>query len=276
VSSLYFAATGDTRPNDIDDSTPNGANGYPVAVIDSIYQDIQNLNPRPQFVVATGDYQFCSVNGGQQQTQLSLYETAREYFSGPLFAAMGNHECNGDTDSNCGSGTSTGVTDNMSAFMNTLLTPIGQTNPYYAIDITSNSDAPTPWTAKFVVVAPNAWSSAQQSWLETEMAKTTTYTFLVRHEPITATSAPAGLAASQSVIANYPVTLYIEGHSHEYKEPESGSPIVVVGNGGAPLDNPGSDVFGYSLITQTASGDIEVAEYNASTNAIVNATVVPK
>jgi len=35
------------------------------------------------------------------------------------------------------------------------------------------------WTSKTVFVAANAWSDAQATWLDAELAKPTTYTFLV-------------------------------------------------------------------------------------------------
>ena len=101
---------------------------------------------------------------------------------------MGNHECTGYTDSNCGSGNSDGVTNNYTAFLSQMLGPIGQTSPYYAINVNATDGS---WTAKFVFIAANAWDSTQSSWLTTTMAKTTTYTFVIRHEAAEANTAPA-------------------------------------------------------------------------------------
>ncbi|MFO0572054.1 MAG: hypothetical protein U0263_40905 [Polyangiaceae bacterium] len=66
--------------------------------------------------------------------------------------------------------------------MSKLLNPTGQTVPYYTKNVNAADGA---WTAKFVFVAPNAWTDAQGTWLEAELAKPTTYTFIVRHEPWT-------------------------------------------------------------------------------------------
>lgn len=44
---------------------------------------------------------FASTTGTQQPAQMQDYVTARNSYSGAVFAAMGNHECNGFTDSNC-------------------------------------------------------------------------------------------------------------------------------------------------------------------------------
>ena len=67
------------------------------------------------------------------------------------------------------------------------LSPIGQTSPYYSININSTSGA---WTSKFVFIAGNAWDSAQSSWLSTTLAVKTTYTFVIRHEATEANTAP--------------------------------------------------------------------------------------
>src|SRR5581483_11914874 len=168
VDHLYFAVVGDTRPSTEDDTA-----NYPTAIITKIYQDIEALNPRPQFVVTTGDYQFANPNGTQGVPQLSLYMNARNNYSGTVFATMGNHECTGATAGNCNS-----ATKNYTAFPNALLSPLGQNEPYYTININGPSNA---WTSKFIITACNWWSSTQQTWLQQQLAIPTTYTFIVRH-----------------------------------------------------------------------------------------------
>ena len=66
--------------------------------------------------------------GGDSQAgpQLDIYLQARARFPGPLFPALGNHECTGATSSNCGAGAADGVTANYSAFLEKMLAPIGQ------------------------------------------------------------------------------------------------------------------------------------------------------
>jgi hypothetical protein len=247
VSRLYFAVAGDTRPASIDQTS-----SYPSATIGKIFDDITSMNPRPSFVIATGDYMYASPSGTQGAAQLDLYLAARSKYPGVLFPALGNHECTGATASNCGPGTQSGSTANYTAFMTKLLAPIQQTNPYYAIEISALDGK---WTSKFVFVAANAWTSAQASWLDATMAKPTTYTFVVRHEPSDVTTTP-GVPPSDAILAKYPYTLLIVGHTHTYSHYNDTFRQVTFGNGGAPLT--GSRGFGYGVFNQLPDGRIQV------------------
>ncbi len=246
VSRLYFAVVGDTRPATVDDT---GA--YPMAIARKIFQDVQSLDPPPLFGISTGDYVFASPQGGQAAAQFDLYSYARSAFSGVMFPAMGNHECTGATASNCGAGNADGITDNYTQFLAKMLRPLGQSKPYYAIEIDSSLDA---WTAKFVFVAPNAWDDVQAAWLDATLARPTTYTFIVRHEPKSADTAP-GVGPSEAIVARYPHTLTIVGHSHTYAR--SASDEVIFGNGGAPLTSP-TATYGFGLFEQRPDGSIRV------------------
>jgi Calcineurin-like phosphoesterase len=250
LSRLLFAVVGDTRPATVDDT-----GGYPTDIITAIYAGIRALEPRPPMVVSTGDYVFASTppRGGDSQAdpQLDIYMQARARFPGALFPALGNHECTGATSSNCGAGAADGVTANYSAFLEKMLAPIGRTQPYYAIEVAA---ADATWTAKFVFVAANAWSSAQEAWLESALGKPSTYTFVVRHEPASATSAP-GVMPSELVMARHPYTLAIVGHSHTYAHDAETPRQVLVGNGGAPLS---SKDYGFAVFSQRADGAIDV------------------
>jgi hypothetical protein len=246
-STLYFAIIGDTRPAVIDDTS-----GYPTTVITKIWSDVDSLSPMPPFVVTTGDYMFASTSGTQQAPQLKLYTGARAKYSGVDFPAMGNHECTGATASNCASSTST----NMSEFMSQLLGPISKTKPYYSINVNSPTNA---WTAKLVFVAANAWDSTQASWLSSTLAQSTTYTFIIRHESATASTAP-GVSPSEQIMKSYSYTLSIVGHAHTYSHPSTKE--VLFGNGGAPLT---SGNYGFGLITQRSDGAIMVDSYDYST-----------
>src|SRR5580698_1710588 len=157
TSDLVFAIVGDTRPSSVDDTT-----NYPTAIITKIFQDIQSATPAVQFAIGTGDYQYASITGSEQAPQIAKYMTARAAYSGPFYPAMGNHECTGYTDSNCGTGNSDGITKNMTAFMSTMLLPTGETNPYYVENFAAPDNS---WTAKLVFIACNAWTSTQASWL---------------------------------------------------------------------------------------------------------------
>jgi len=223
---------------------------------------------------------------GTQTTQMGYYMTARNQFSNPVYPAMGNHECDGSTADNCyacGSacsnvgGSCMGsvcVTPNGVAWANAMLEPIGQsvTKPYYTIDVDGTNNA---WTAKFVFVACNAWSSAQATWLSSELAKATTYTFVVRHEGTTATTAPclsgSGSMNADTIIGQHPLTLLIVGHTHTYAY-YSSEKQVIVGNGGAPLT--GSVDYGYVVARQQANGSILFTEYDYSTNAATSSFTV--
>jgi hypothetical protein len=241
---------GDTRPAAVDDT-----GGYPADVVTTIYAGIRALDPRPAMVLSTGDYVFASTppRGGESQAgpQLDIYLQARAQFPGPLFPALGNHECTGATSSNCGAGAADGVTANYSAFLEKMLAPIGKAKPYYAVDVAA-SDA--KWTAKFVFVAANAWSTDQEAWLEGSLSKPSTYTFVVRHEPASATTAP-GVIPSEAVMARHPYTLAIVGHVHTYAHDPETPREVLVGNGGAPLS---SKDYGFAVLSQRDDGAIEV------------------
>ena len=87
------------------------------------------------------------------------------------------------------------------------------TLPYYTVDVAAPAGA---WTAKFVFVAANAWDAAQAAWLDAEMAKPTTYTFVVRHEGSRPRPRPASRPATRSS-TQHPYTLLIAGHTHTYE-----------------------------------------------------------
>jgi hypothetical protein len=245
VSRLYFGVVGDTRPPSEDDTS-----AYPTAVITKIFADLQALSPRPSFVVSTGDYQYANPTGTQGAVQLGYYLTARAGYSGLSFPTMGNHECTGYTTSNCGAGNPDGLTNNYNAYLQMMLAPIGQTSPYYELDINAPDMS---WTAKFLFVAANAWTQTQANWLAAAMARATTYTFLVRHESASASTAP-GVAPAENIMAMHPYTLSIVGHTHTYQR--SGPREVIVGNGGAPLS--GGVDYGYGMLSQQSDGSIAV------------------
>lgn len=242
LSHLMFAVVGDTRPPVIDDTK-----GYPSAIIAKIFQGVQGTGA--PFAVSTGDYMFASTFANQASVQLGLYLAARKTFTNVLFPALGNHECTGAVTSNCGAGSADGITQNYSAFTSMMLGPIQKSEPWYSIEVDHTGQA---WTAKFVFIAGNAWSSAQATWLQSAMAKPTTYTFVVRHEPQAATTAP-GVSPSEAILSQYPYTLKIVGHTHTYSHYGR---EVVIGNGGAPLT--GGVDYGYAIVSQRQDGAMQV------------------
>ena len=234
LDNLQFAIVGDTRPASFND-TP----GYPTAIITQIWQAVES--EQVPFAVMTGDYMFAA--GADCTKQLDIYLGARNQFSKTAFPAMGNHECTGATDSNCGQGNKNGITANYTAFLAKMLAPLGQKLPYYAIDVNATDGS---WTSKFVFVAGNAWDQGQASWLMGVMAKPTTYTFVVRHESSLATTAP-GVSPSDAIVHQFPGTLLLVGHTHTFAYYATAKQVIT-GNGGAPLS--GASPYGYVVATR--------------------------
>jgi hypothetical protein len=260
-STLRFAIIGDTRPATVDDTA-----GYPTSVITTIFQDLEAESPRPDFAVGTGDYQFSSNGSGETAPQLDLYLQARGNFSNPEFPTMGNHECTGATKSNCGPATANGTTSIYSTYLSKILTPLGIHNPYYSVVVQPPDGS---WSAKIVVVAANAWTSTQASWLDSVLSQPTTYTFIVRHESSSATTAP-GVTPSGQIIAQHPYTMLIVGHDHTYKRLHQKE--VLVGNGGAPLTS--GSVYGYGIVSRRSDGAVQLTFYNYKTHAVLDSFAV--
>lgn len=257
ASRLYFAVVGDTRPPIVDD-TPN----YPTAVITGVYQAIEAMRPRPEFVVTTGDYMFARTTGTQGATQMGIYLGARAGFSGLVFPALGNHECTGATLVNCAGAAN--VTSNLVAYRNALLQPLGKTELYYSFDVNEPSGR---WTAKFIVAACNAWDTTQQTWLTQQLARNTTFTFVIRHEAL-GVAAPC-TTAMDALLRTTPPTLMIVGHTHTFSH--SGNQLVE-GVGGAPIS--GNAVYGYATVEQLSSG-FRVTQFDSARRAAVSTFTVP-
>jgi hypothetical protein len=232
-------------------------------VITKIWQDVEAASPRPAFAVTTGDYMFASPSTTPSQVgpQLDLYLGARASYGNIVFPVMGNHECTGQVTSNCGAGNPDGITTNYTQFIARMLAPIGQSQPYYTVEVDGTGNA---WTAKFVFLACNAWTSAQATWLSAQLAKQTTYTFVIRHAGTIATTVPC-VTPSDQILAQYPYTLLIVGHTHEYAYYASEKQLVV-GNGGAPLT--GTSSYGYVIARQQPGGAIQFTAYDYQTNAV--------
>jgi hypothetical protein len=245
---LKFAVMGDSRP-----PNENDTSGYPSAIISRIFSLAQSNGA--QFLIGTGDYMF-ATQASAVTAQVSLFQKAEaNYTAGPIYLAMGNHECTGYTDSNC---PNLDETPNVQAFMKLL--PAGVTTPYYRVDL----NTPTG-KAKFLFVAANAWNSTQDSWLKTQLAESTAYTFVIRHEPTSDSTAP-GVSPSESLIGGGHLTLELNGHTHEYRRVDSRH--VISGNGGAPLSSSGN--YGLLLVEQQASGDFTVNEIDEASGNITD------
>ncbi len=260
VPRFIFAILGDPRP-----PASNDTAHYPTARVTKIYDEIQALNPRPQFVVATGDYMFASPSGNEGRPQMDLYLAARRHFTGPLFGSLGNHECSGGVASNCAPAPSSN--NNFKAWMDGVVKPLGKTLPSYEVPF---SDTAGHWTAKLLIIACNAWSPAQKTWLAAALGRRTDYTFLARHEPMGST-APCNTEMDAMLKASGTrYTMLLVGHVHNYAH--SGKQLLE-GVGGAPLT--GTANFGFATVEQRLDGGVRVRQYDSTTNTVVSTYVLP-
>jgi hypothetical protein len=262
LDQLTFAVVGDTRPVNIDDTA-----GYPSPIVSAIFGDVAAEPAQPRFTVTTGDYMFASITGGQAGPQLDAYLAARAGYTGVVYPAMGNHECNGFTDSNCGPNSKDGEPQNYAAFMTQMIAPIGEVRPYYIERFAATDGS---WTAKFIFIAANAWDATQNAWLDTVLTEPTTYTFVVRHEPPDSDTAP-GVTPTTLTLAKFPLTMLITGHTHTYQHVPAYREIIV-GNGGAPLTSELD--YGYVIIARLPDGTLQVTSKDYQTLAVVDQFVV--
>jgi hypothetical protein len=258
IDQLTFAVVGDTRPVNIDD-TP----GYPTAIVGAIFADVEADPAQPRFTITTGDYMYASTTGTEVDPQLDAYLGARTAYTGFVYPAMGNHECNGYTKSNCGPAGADHEPMNYTEFVARMIQPIGEVQPYY---IERFAAADGSWTAKVIFIAANAWSPNQAEWLDAAISEPSTYTFVVRHEPPDSDTAP-GVGPTTITLAEHPLTMLITGHTHTYLHVPAYREIIV-GNGGAPLT---SDVdYGYVIVARQSDGTIAVTSKDYQTLATVD------
>jgi hypothetical protein len=178
---------------------------------------------------------------------LDIFMTARKNFPGPMFPAMGNHECDELTNVNCaGSGSQT---PDYTTYMNTMGSPLQLTEPYYDEMFAAPDNS---WTAHFSFIACNYWDSTQLAWEQTSLATPATYHFVVRHLDV-ADLSTSPCSDSQPPIAANPLTIILAGHVHEYEHNPANKEIVD-GLGGAPLD-AGTN-YGYTLVTRNSDGTL--------------------
>jgi hypothetical protein len=243
VDRLAFGVFGDCRPANLNQST-----AFPTATANAIFKQMHASYS--QFAIGTGDYMYAD-NATDVNKQLATMMSAESNFGKTIFHAMGNHECDGYTNSNCPNATET---PNVTAFM-TGLNNHYFTNPYYEISVMTAAGE-----AKFIYIAANAWSTAQATWLTNALSRKTKYTFVIRHEPSYGTGLNApGTSPSDTILAAPgvpPATLYLYGHTHTYEKLSANA--VVVGNAGAPMPA----YFGWLYVEQREDGNIQVWSRN--------------
>jgi hypothetical protein len=269
MSNLVFGAFGDVRP-----ANPNDTASYPDTILSAIFAGMQSKGV--VVAVDAGDHCFQSStsSGSYCHTQFVSHFMAdmTANYTGKLLPTMGNHEgCGTDaaTTGNCTSWSSGLIHDYLTDIV---LPATGQSSfPYYSVVLYGS------WgTAKFVHVAANAWTSGQSTWLTNTLAVPTTYTFVLRHEPASANTAP-GVTPSEAIyaphVSNGTLTLSITGHTHLVQLPGGTAPYgdeygstqpyeVIIGNAGAPLDAGPYDGFAV-LQRRLSDGAVVVQAYES-------------
>ena len=267
VDRLYFGYTGDTR----DGTSGSGYSSQLKTVIGNIFTGMKNNGV--EFAFDGGDHM--EPNGAQAAIQnMSDYATAAALLGKPVFMTMGNHECETAFDTqDCGYAGAATSDYRMSAFLKQLQTTSGQTMPYYRIDIQTQSGK-----AVFLSVADDAWNQTQQDWLTqqlTDADANAKYTFVFKHHPYGNSDQPY-FPTIYSLVQSHKFTLFMTGHSHEYKHYNSSPREVVVGTGGAPFSAT-QTWWGYATVMQCPDDRINVVAYDQATGNIQDQfTVLPQ
>jgi len=264
VDRLLFGFSGDTRP-----AQCGGA--YPTQVIDHIFDGMKAQNV--QFALDQGDHMFNCGSGSSAfsgaKQQMAAYVAAANRLGKTVFMTMGNHECSGSSSTLC-SAASYNSNANYTAFMDALA-PIS-TKPYYRFDVTTKTGL-----AVFIVVADDAWDTAQKTWLETQLTDADAhakYTFVSKHHPDGNTD-HVEFQAIYDQVTRHKYTLFLTGHSHLFKRQSNDPRAMVIGCGGAPL--AGGTFWGYGTALQGSDDRIYVRIYDQSTgNTVDSFSVAPQ
>ena len=258
VDLLHLGLTGDTRPPGC-----NQTGSYPRGVINGIADQLKAK--QAQFALDLGDHMFVCEGSTtaadaavQANVQMGYYDSAMARFGGAWFMTLGNHEC---MSGNCQPGVST--EPNFKRFL-TSLAPVSPT-PWYSYDIHTRLGI-----ARFVMVADNAWGPAQQTWLEATLADAdlhAKYTIVSKHHP--SFSAGSWSTPINATLHRHKLSLLLVGHVHNYFHPTSLKSSFApreaqVGTGGAPLSGT---FYGYALIDQLATGELQFTVYDSATGA---------
>jgi hypothetical protein len=265
VDRLFFGYTGDTRPSSNSSSYPAGLQ----TTIDTIYTQMGAKGV--QFALDGGDHMEAS-NHSDAVGNMASYQTAAAKLGKPLFMTMGNHECATSFSNDCGYSGAASSDVKMSAYMSALSTISGQSQPYYRVDIMTGSGK-----AVFLVVADDAWNATQQAWLTAQLTDADAnakYTFVSKHHPDGNTD-QAVFQQIYDLVTSHKYTLFMTGHSHEYKHPFSNPRAVVMGLGGAPFDNPSQMWNGYLTVMQCPDDHIYVTAYDIATGNVMASFNVP-
>jgi hypothetical protein len=256
VDRLYFGYSGDTR----DSAASNGYSAGLQMTINNIFTQMGKKGV--EFALDGGDHMEAS-SASQAQANMASYESAAALLGKPVFMTMGNHECATSFDAqDCGYSGALTSDYKLKAFMTSLKNMTGATSPYYRFDVMTGTGK-----AVFLVVADDAWDATQQTWLTqqlTDADSSAKYTFVTKHHPDGNTDQPQ-FQQIYDLVTSHKYTLFMTGHSHEYKHQYSDHRAVVMGLGGAPFDNPNQHWWGYLTVMQCPDDHIYVTAYDQAT-----------
>ena len=261
VDRLFFGITGDTR-------MMTSASSYPSSlqtVINNIYTQMGQKGV--QFAIDQGDHMEAS-NATEAATQMGNYLTAAGMLGKPVFMTMGNHECSNSY--NPGSDCTTSCTGDYKC--NAFLNALGKSQPYYRFDVMTGTGKAT-----FIVVADDTWNATQSSWLTTQLTDAdanSKYTFVSKHHPEGNTD-QTFFTEIENIVRAHKYTLFLTGHSHEYKREPADPRAIVMGLGGAPFDNPNQMFWGYGTVMQCPDDHIYVTIYDQATGNVYASFNVP-
>ncbi len=225
------------------------------------------------FALDTGDHWKIGKPTADTQSQaqgvatqmMDLYTGATGMLGAPWYLTMGNHEC-WDNKNLCD------VTDPiLSTFMTYVTRQYSTTTPYYTFDVSTPAG-----TATFVFVADTAWDPTQSAWLTATLTHgdASKYTIIAKHIPSSNTTDFPTNADEMAIIEAHQFSLLVDSHAHMYQAGGEAGREVTLGLGGAPLDNPSTDAYGYGLVEQQADGTLKVTEYDAATDTPVTSISV--
>ena len=263
VDRLFFGFTGDTRPMSSGSSYPSSLQ----TVVNNIFTQMGQGGV--QFAVDQGDHMEAS-NGTQATSQMANYATATGMLGKPVFMTMGNHECSTSASGADCAGSKCGTDYKCSAFQSAL-SPISSL-PYYRVDIMTSTGL-----AVFLIVADDAWDTTQANWLTDQLEDADVhakYTIVSKHHPDGNTDRPE-FQTIYDLVKAHKYTLFLLGHSHEYKRQAGDPRALVMGLGGAPFDNPNQMWWGYGTIMQCPDDHLYVNVYDQSTGMVKDTFNVP-
>jgi hypothetical protein len=264
VDRIFFGYTGDTR----DSSSTTHYSSQLQGVINSIYTQMATRGV--EFALDGGDHMEAS-NFTEAQGNMADYLTASSKLGKPVFMTLGNHECSLSFNQDCGGGEIHSDSKGQ-AFLSALQSTVGATEPYYRFDVMTATGKAT-----FLVVADDAWDSTQQSWLTqqlTDADANSKYTFVSKHHPDGNTDQPS-FQQIYNLVKAHKYTLFMTGHSHEYKRQYNDHRAIVMGLGGAPFDNPNQQWWGYFTAMQCEDDHIYVNVYDVTTGNVQDHFDVP-